>query len=58
MKQRAWIVTRENRRPFRLDGYKKLVYEDTVYFNVDMDAEDVRRSLIDHDRYPNDIRVE
>lgn len=58
MKQRAWIVTRENGKSFRYQGYEAPCWEDTVYFDADMDAEAVRRSLIEHDSYPHDIRVE
>lgn len=30
---------------------------DTVFFNKGCDADYVRRSLIDHDGYPSDIKV-
>jgi len=30
---------------------------DTVFFDADMDADAVGRSLIDHDGYPADIKV-
>lgn len=30
---------------------------DTVFFTPDCDAEYVRKSLIEHDGYPTDIRV-
>lgn len=32
-------------------------YLDTVFFDPDMDAETVKRSLIEHDGYRPDIRV-
>ena len=57
MKHRAWVVTRESGKPFRYEGYEKMLYEDTVFFDADMDGEDVRRSLIEHDDYPHDIIV-
>jgi hypothetical protein len=58
MKQRGWTVKRASGKPFRYDGYEKMLYEDIVFFDVDVDAEDVRRSLIKHDGYPDDITVE
>lgn len=57
MKQRGWLVKRENGKPFRYEGYEKMLYEDTVFFDEDMTAEDVKRSLINHDGYPDDIVV-
>lgn len=35
-------------------GKKK---HDTVFYNDDLDMEYVRTSLINHDNYPNNIRV-
>jgi len=57
MKHRGWVVTRESGLPFRYEGYEKMLYEDTVFFDADMTVEEVMRSLIDHDHYPSDIQV-
>ena len=46
----AWNVY----RPRRYDTDKLI---DTVFYTKDCDAEYVRRSLINHDGYPVDIRV-
>jgi hypothetical protein len=35
-------------------GYKCI---DTVYFRPDMEAEEIKRSLVDHDGYHPNIRV-
>ena len=32
--------------------------EETVWYTCDCDAEYIRKSLIDHDGYPNNIKVE
>lgn len=50
-KQQAWNVYLPN----GVGGRKRLV--DTVWFDADMDAEAVRRSLIDHDGYDPRITV-
>ena len=34
-----------------------LYHIDTVYFNPDCDAEYVRKSLVEHDGYPEGIKV-
>jgi hypothetical protein len=45
MGQRAWVVYRNNREI------------DIVYFDEHMTAEEVRKSLIEHDGYTPDIQV-
>lgn len=50
-KQNAWNVWLPNGK----GGRARLV--DTVWFDADMDAEAVRRSLIDHDGYDPRITV-
>lgn len=42
---------------FRPDCAKQARLVDTVWFDVDMDAEAVRRSLVEHDGYDPRITV-
>lgn len=44
--------------PYTVEGEPELVEIDTVFYVSDQDPEEVRRSLIDHDFYPDDINVE
>ena len=45
MKHQAWEV------------YIGQRWIDTVFFQADMDAEDVKRSLVEHDGYSSNIRL-
>lgn len=54
----AWNVRSET--GWRHDRNGKIVrrFSDTVFFDDNCDADYVRRSLIDHDGYPDDIVIQ
>lgn len=55
MTSRGWDVY----APFRMFGETAIQYKhmDTVFFDASMDADEVKRSLVEHDGYPADIMV-
>ena len=54
---KAWKVTAPNGAPIFHNGIR-LITTDTVFFDDDCDAEYVRESLINHDGYFCNIRVQ
>lgn len=52
-RQVGWKVYRPSKKV-----YQGWVYWDTVFFTPDCDANYVYSSLVEHDGYPPDIRVE
>lgn len=57
MKQIAWKVYSESGWQHDSNGRLVTKHRDTVFFDSDIKADDVRRSLVDHDGYPSDIIV-
>lgn len=57
MKSKAWTVRLGNFAPFRVPSIERPIRSEVVFYDEDMTAEDVRRSLISHDGYPEGIRV-
>jgi hypothetical protein len=57
MRSQAWLVT--SKQGWRHDRNGKIVrlHSDIVFYDADCDADYVRSSLIDHDGYPDDIRI-
>lgn len=61
MQMKRWLVAvvdGDQLRRFRhpIHGHT-MVISDIVYFDPDMTAEEVKKSLIDHDNYPPEISV-
>ena len=54
---KAWTVRRGDFRPFTVPHCERPIKSDTVFYDDDQAAEDVRRSLISHDGYPESIKV-
>ena len=57
MKTKAWKVRLGNFAPFKVPHMERAIRQDIVFFDGDMDSEAVKRSLVEHDGYPENIKV-
>lgn len=57
MPAKAWTVRLGNFAPFRVPHLERPIKSDTVFCDADMTAEQVKRGLVEHDGYPEGIKV-
>jgi len=61
MKTRWWVVEVRDENgglvPFTYNGYDRPIYQDQVCSDARDTAEEIHKSLVEHDGYPSNITV-